>query len=351
MALMTRFLRRPFFFPVRVKRAGSILVIALWAVSMLSAFAVILGYQVRQRLTLAHRLDEKERLALAAEAGARRGIAELLKEGQEKTFDHLGEPWSLNEEAFKDGQMQGLSYRVGYEHLNPINRETKFWYGMADEERKVNLNTAELLVMQRLFERLLGLSDTQAQELAAAVVDWRDENNEPALPTAGAEDAYYQGLSAPYEAKDAPFEVPEELLLVKGMTVPFFKELEGFITVYGDGGVNINTAPLEVLVALGLSEDLAEDIITYRQGQDGECGTEDDLYFKAPSEIVPQLSDVFALDADEINSINRLTSSVLGTRSFTFFIHSTAEAAAGNAASRVYCVADRKGDVFYWRAE
>jgi type II secretory pathway component PulK len=51
-------------------------------------------------------------------------------------------------------------------------------------------------------------------------------------------------------------------------------------TPLSSGAVNINTAPLPVLqVALGISDDLAANIIRARAGLDGVEGTEDDTPF------------------------------------------------------------------------
>ena len=52
--------------------------------------------------------------------------------------------------------------------------------------------------------------------------------------------------------------------------------MEDYITIYGEGLVNINTAGQVILIALGLSESSVQDIITYRDGPDGKPATQDD---------------------------------------------------------------------------
>ncbi|HAK97235.1 MAG TPA: hypothetical protein DCM87_20160, partial [Planctomycetes bacterium] len=81
-------------------------------------------------------------------------------------------------------------------------------FGIGDESSKLDLNTAteEMLLM------LPGV-DTA---LAAAIIDWRDEDSTPAAN--GAENEYYLLRSPPYYAKNAPFESVEELLFVRGVT-------------------------------------------------------------------------------------------------------------------------------------
>jgi DNA uptake protein ComE-like DNA-binding protein len=64
-------------------------------------------------------------------------------------------------------------------------------------------------------EMLAGLPG-MTPELAAAVVDWRDEDDD--LTEGGAEAQFYQFLDPPYACKNAPFSSVEELRLVAGFT-------------------------------------------------------------------------------------------------------------------------------------
>jgi DNA uptake protein ComE-like DNA-binding protein len=86
------------------------------------------------------------------------------------------------------------------------NTLTEPWFGLIDEASKLNLNTAT----REMLELLPGMTT----EFAAAIVDWRDTDSEPA--DSGAEDETYARLNPPYRAKNAPFESIEELRLVAG---------------------------------------------------------------------------------------------------------------------------------------
>jgi len=77
------------------------------------------------------------------------------------------------------------------------------------------------------------------------------------------------------KCKNAPFEILEELLLVKGMTREIFEKVKEDVTVFGEGKININTVGKRVLYGLGLEEDCAKKVLSYREGTDGEEGTED----------------------------------------------------------------------------
>ncbi len=79
-------------------------------------------------------------------------------------------------------------------------------FGLVDESSKLNLNTATLAMLQLL--------PFMTPELAAAIIDWRDSNNE--VSEGGAESDFYARLNPSYRCKNAPFETVDELRLVNG---------------------------------------------------------------------------------------------------------------------------------------
>lgn len=88
-------------------------------------------------------------------------------------------------------------------------------FGVTPESGKLNLNTAsEDEIRALLRPLLLDLQVENADELIAALLDWRDPGVEPR--PGGAKDEYYNALKPPYNCKGGPFDSVEELLLVKG---------------------------------------------------------------------------------------------------------------------------------------
>jgi DNA uptake protein ComE-like DNA-binding protein len=79
-------------------------------------------------------------------------------------------------------------------------------FALQDEAGKLNLNTAEL----GMIEDVPGMTP----ELAAAIVDWRDADDE--ISPYGAESETYLGREPPSTAKNAPFESVDELRLLNG---------------------------------------------------------------------------------------------------------------------------------------
>jgi len=134
------------------------------------------------------------------------------------------------------------------------------------------------------------------ENLSAAIIDWRDEDDEPL--TEGAESRYYLSLDPPYSPRNAPMESIWELLLVRGvdrelfaggrsgrLVDPFAPEwtyrpqgLRDFLTVQGQGRINLNTAGPDVILAAvpGFDEMMVDNLIAFRSGPDGVERTADD---------------------------------------------------------------------------
>ncbi len=334
---------------------GSILMVVLWSLCLLAAFAVILGSEVRQRASLIKRLDERDRYHLIAEAGVRKAISELKKE-QVKSYDALNDKWSNNAAAFKDIGVGSGTANICYNYIDTKTGNPEVRYGLVDEESKININKITdankadmLLVLQRLFMFALDYDEAQAQELAACIVDWRDADSDLSIAFGSAEDSYYLSLPYPYKAKNSALEVLEELLLVKDVDENIFGKIRNYVTIYGDGRVNVNTASKIVLSALGLNEDIVSKIIAFRAGDDGITGTADDNVFNQPSSIVPQLSQFGHLSPTEIAQLSAIANQYLGTKSGNFSAVCQVKLNNSRNTSQIYSVINRKGIILYWR--
>lgn len=333
--------------PSEAKRQGSILIVALWSLCLLSAFAVILNGQIRQELTLAKRFDQKDQLRLIAQAGVFKGMMEL-KNDPEQAYDSLGDFWSNSPANFRNVEVGNGEFSLTYSYTEKKSGLAKVGYGCVDEERKININQAGLDVLERLFKVVLACDDALAKDLAACILDYRDADSESATPAGGAESLYYSNLPFPYAAKNFAFEVPEELLLVKGFSENVFEKIKDYVTIYGEGRVNVNTASGAVLFALGLDADIAAKVILYRAGKDGIEGTLDDNVFVSNSDILPSLSQAYSFKASEIEQLNRVAVLFLGVSSSHFLIKVTAKLSEKNS---LVCssIVKRDGKILYWR--
>jgi hypothetical protein len=85
-----------------------------------------------------------------------------------------------------------------------------------------------------------------------------------------------------------------------------------FVTLWGDGKVNPNLAPLEVLMTVpGVSGRIAEEICRKRAGVDGVLGTEDDFVFKEMKDLqsLASVSQFAEMEYQKMESQMRMSSS------------------------------------------
>ncbi|MBL7085423.1 MAG: general secretion pathway protein GspK [Candidatus Omnitrophica bacterium] len=345
---MRKNLSRRYIYPVRknpifsnfsngvYRKEGSIFILTLWSLCLLSIFAIGLGSKVSQDINVASYFQNKPQARFLALAAIKR--AEAILEDDTNSFDCLNEFWATGrysddeESVFNEAKLGNGAYSIG----------------MVDEERKININTASQDVLERLFRIASGVDIDDAHIIASSIIDWRDTDSNPLED--GAEDSFYKQLKIPYECKDGNFQVIEELLLIRGMTDEIFLKVKDSITVYGEGKVNINTAGRQALYSLGMNDALTEKILFYRKGNDGIEGTEDDNVLKGQASITNDLKAGAGLTEEELNKIVELTSAgLLTVDSKNFSIN--AEGRVGRRREWIVCIVDKEREIKHWREE
>jgi general secretion pathway protein K len=316
------------------EKNGVILITALWIVAILSLFAVTIGRQASISLRLTSYDVDKRKAYLIAYAGMIRALSEKAieyKTGMSSDIDAFSQPWANNEELFSRRAFGPGYYTVGYKYpIGEKGRERPLMlYGLMDEQSKININTAseDIIVNLLLY---FDIEEDMAFSIAGSIIDWRDADDLAASSRRGllygAENEYYQGLARPYSCKNELFENIYELSLVKGITPEILDKIKPYITVYGNGMVNINTANEIVLDALAgpAFEGLGKKIARYRQGEDDIIGTKDDAWFSLGPVVVdragegfveiknlqdPQwYANIYGITTDEYNRIRELVS-------------------------------------------
>jgi len=344
-------------------KQGSVLIIVLWIIIILTILAVSISVVASSQVFFTRQYRRQITEYFIARAGIALCLAELNRDKEANTYDALKEEWSNKTELFNERPVGNGFLTVSYEYSNYLTTfssegesvVTNTFYGMIDEERKININTASATVLQALFQNRVALAPAQAKEIADSIIDWRD--NDENRRENGAENGYYQSLSSPYSCKNNKFDILEELILVKGMRPETFQAVKDFITVYGDGKVNINTAGKPVLCALGMSDTLAEKVIRCRCGSDEIEGTEDDEVFTQPSAIISTLNKKQTLTQGETNQINNLiTTNAIGVKSTYFQIVSSgylADISTGEIdrknSKKITCIINRNGKIMHWQ--
>ena len=117
-----------------------------------------------------------------------------------------------------------------------------------DERGKLDINSTDELTLVNLFSGH-GMELTEAETLAAAVMDWRDEDELERVN--GAEEDAYFAAGLQIGPANRPFLMTEELLQVIGMTFDFYKRLEPGISVFSRASQpDPAYAPVAALMAL-----------------------------------------------------------------------------------------------------
>jgi general secretion pathway protein K len=211
----------------RRRDRGVALLLVLWLVALLAAtvgaFALSARTEQLQGQVLARGLEVRG----AARAGLEYAIARLAETDEKRRW-------------IPDGR----EYRWRFGDADVALR-------IVDEQGKVDLDMADAGLIASLL-RQLGSDPQDAQRIAGAIVDWRDED---ALtqPAGGAEAPEYAAAGRDYGPANAPFESVAEVEQVLGMTPALYARLAPLVTVYSGRAVpDPAYAPAAVRAATGL---------------------------------------------------------------------------------------------------
>ncbi len=243
------------------KKGGVALILVLGVMVILTAIVGEFSYSMRTELNIVRNFKEEEESYQLALAGIERAKIEILSI-KASTYMYLNEEGILvfgekDENLLRKGELGNGA----------------FSYTITDGDRKLNINNAPLPQLKYIIKNT-GVDITDVDTIVGSIIDWRDTNDLHMLN--GAEEDYYQSLENPYSCKDGPFDIIDELLLVKGVTPEIFygsgekegeRKYEGiaqYLTSWSSNIININTAPREVLEAV-FGIEAAENIITQRE--------------------------------------------------------------------------------------
>ncbi len=308
----------------------------LWSLFFLAMLAVAVYANVLPHAELSSKLMEKTKMHYFANAGVERAIFEAENDDTE-LYDSLYDSWSNNDAAFNNVAIDGGTFSAIKDGAVPGDKPQ---YGLTDEEGKININKASQQVLKNLFEKVAQVEPEEADAIADSIIDWRDEDD--VAHKNGKEDDYYRSLEHPYHCKNSDFEVNEELLEVGGVTPEMFNKIKNYITVYGEGAVNVNTASIPVMLSLGMDEGLAEKIINFRAvSSPRKEGAATEGVFTDASSIIELLTKVESLSGDEVAQMQRIVP-LLGVRSDNFKGNITGSYVHEGRVETIVFVYDRK---------
>ena len=255
-------------YPTLKNRKGFALVLTLLMISIMVATTLQFNRSVWSELYGASNLKDAARLRLVARSGFECALAVLSEDGKQNEVDTLREPWAQSRELslqstalFEEGHfMVDISDLSGLIQINQLLDANGNW------------NPAQKDLFQRfLLSKSFGLDPDEVETLMDYIKDWLDPDD--AVTRFGAESDYYQGLDPPYSCNNGPLATLDRLILIKGINKELLygttekKGIIGFLSVHGDGKININTAGPVVLASLSeeMNEEMARDMIAYRE--------------------------------------------------------------------------------------
>jgi general secretion pathway protein K len=248
---------------------GFALVAVMFVLALLAVVVTELAFSMRLETAMVRTYRDTILARHLAEAGIQQGIRELLADAGVQGLDG-------------DGQV--VFYRVAQTGAKPqplpeLPRSHvplgpgEFSYRITDEEARLNLNMGlgQRILLDRLLT-LLGVEKQQRDIIKDSLLDWRDRNDLAQIN--GAESDYYLQLPVPYRPRNGNLQDVSELLEIRGITPELYyghddtPGLVDLVTVRSRGNIiNLNTAPMLILKACGLSDAEVDYILQARVSQ------------------------------------------------------------------------------------
>lgn len=374
-------------------RRAAVLVLTLWMVVVLGVIATTLAFDIQVNSKLA--LLQKEQLIAynLAKSAIALGMTHLqndmlidFAENPNQQFDAMSDVWAQPDRREKDKEVK-------------LGKGT-YQLEIEDEESKININVASQRLLKAMLE-FYGYEPPESDDIANAIVDWRDRDDICVSAAGEKENEHYSALLGQriksgttadeliYQCRNEPFLTIEELLDVYGITPELFygfdpakreeaekaardriaqgkravvkkisryrrepKPLREIVTVRGNGRVNLNTASLEVLTILAYAannctnmeaaEAAAESIVQFRG--DPERGKRPD-----PDNAFHSLADLAKVPGLNAGTMAQLSAAgalgvQIGFRSSTFMI--TGIGRVGNTTRVVRALVSRNLDTY-----
>ena len=212
----------------------------LWVLLLLTIITGSFSLMARMDRIEAHTLLAGTQARLSAEAGLNIAVLSLRDPDDATRMIADGRPYS----QYLDGVLLEVS--------------------ATDERGKVDINTTDELTLANMLVGN-GLELTQAEMLAAAIMDWRDVDELERVN--GAEADAYEAAGLAVGPANRPFIMTEELLQVIGMPYELYRQIEPGLTVFsGAGEPDPAFAPLQALLSMpDITLQEAQQFIDARQ--------------------------------------------------------------------------------------
>jgi len=210
---------------------ASILVGLLWCLALLSVVVIGVLHTARLDLLVVKNYGDRIQAHYLALAGVEKAKALLFQNAKDRSRNGKNHTGEIYDDA---QQFRDVSFGRGQFRVIRRGRQDEgggIIYGVSDEESRLNINQASV----DQFTNVLGMTP----DIAAAIIDWRSDDNSPITP-GGAKSDYYSSLQPPYLPRNGPFQTVRELLMVRGVTAELLfgqdADQNGLLSTDGDGG-------------------------------------------------------------------------------------------------------------------
>lgn len=281
-------------------RSGSALIIAIWTVALLSILVLSFSFDAILEGRISTYIRQRQRVNYLTQSGI--AIAEMLLEKQRNVSATSAttaeeDRWKEPALRIKRGQVAIIDEPLGdgIIHVEIIPEQSRWNINKLCNSPQSGGNQPlgqYDLVWEQIF-KTAGVPEEMIPDLIDCWNDWTDADNIISGRN-GAENEYYKldkdpetgEPRIPYVARNGPIDTVDELRLIKGFVpaildggvlnpeekrpdqqiiVQGIKEL---FTTYGDGKINVNAAPWEVLMTIpDMDEITAGAIIEEREGR------------------------------------------------------------------------------------
>lgn len=295
---------------------GMVLLLVLVIIALLSAMLSEFAFSTLVDFRLTETFRDVTRAEYLARGGIKAGRIILINDRNNFDANVASEAWSIGVSEYPVAE-GAVSVKIedldGRLQLN---------------ELVDSLGNPNELYRERFIRLCSELAIAEATALADTLIDWLDPDHTPAPE--GAEDADYLAESLAYEASDGPLRSFDELLLVHGFSAQTVARLQPYVTVFGSGRLNINTAEPELLRSWDAEAASAvEDLLARRD--------------EKPYTRLEELKEAIGLEA--YTALNRNLD--LGVSSAYYHINSRARVNDGVRAMEA--VVDKSQNLLLWQ--
>jgi type II secretory pathway component PulK len=318
------------------RQRGSVLIITLLVLFLLSTTALSLAHHMSLEMKLVNRYIERLKSFYIAQGALHFIINELENDKLHNQFDYLGEDWLR--------KFQGERGPKSLELLNIDGTAGGIYRALiSDESSRININKATSGVVEALLNSFNKIgSEKVAEEILSYRRDkqpdsnfysvyellklkrikeeifWGEDTNENGILDANENDG---DESLPFDDQDGELDCG----------------LKDLLTVYTDGKINVNTAPLPVLLSMpGMNREIARVLMEARDKQPFRSLEDLKKLSFFTDEVFAQISSWAVVKSDQ------------------FRVYIVAEASDAKTSRQILAIVDRSVDplrIRYWRED